>query len=226
MNGVKVIFIRHFIAFLLVIGGISLGNAAGMFQPFHYPADRSLHTFQHQKSGCIYAVGECNADLLVKIVLAGVQDANSKHVAGSGRPMNSSKNTVGVSTDDGLDDLEKGMLYLLSDVETAAIYFVSLAKRGDVDGQFALAVMYYIGTGTVLTDKVQAKKWFSKSAGKGHLFAQLAIGYMYRNGIGGLVNDFYADQYYSVACPILKVNLTKFSKIKIGSEIVREECDL
>jgi len=193
----------------------------------YYSEDNQPYFSSYAQSvSCIHFIVECDASSFKEIILVGVLGASSMSSFRSNGSVDRLVAELDQVVGAGVDDLKKGVRSLLDDTGEAGKYFINSAKSGSSNGQFAIAVMHYVGVGDIVINWRQAKEWFKMSADNGHIYAQLALGYMYRNGIGVLINDYYADKYFSMACPILKVNLTKFSKIKIGSEIVREECDL
>ncbi|WP_198262731.1 tetratricopeptide repeat protein [sulfur-oxidizing endosymbiont of Gigantopelta aegis] len=82
----------------------------------------------------------------------------------------------------------------------------NMAKKGNRDAQFALAVMYYQGSG-MISDMGMAYKWMRKSAEKNHPQAQYNLGIMMANGQGSDVDlvgayawlKISADNAYSAA---------------------------
>lgn len=69
----------------------------------------------------------------------------------------------------------------------------SMAKKGEKNAQFALAILYYQGKG-VMSDMGEAQKWMRKSAQQNHNQAQYNLGIMLANGQGSGVDlvDAYA----------------------------------
>ena len=66
----------------------------------------------------------------------------------------------GATLQDGLNAFEKG------DYKTAFTIFEDLAKKGDVEAQFELGMMYANGEG-VRQDDFKAKEWYEKAASQG-----------------------------------------------------------
>ncbi len=58
-----------------------------------------------------------------------------------------------------------------------------LAERGDVEAQFTLGYMYYMGTG-VPQSKSTAVRWYKKAADQGDPTAKYNLGYLYLYGDG------------------------------------------
>ena len=66
------------------------------------------------------------------------------------------------------------------------------AMQGDVDAQFDLGIMYYLGEGVPEDDR-EAVKWLRKAAEEGLAPAQSQLGLMYYNGAG--VPEDYVKAY-------------------------------
>ncbi len=73
--------------------------------------------------------------------------------------------------------------YRRGDYETAHREWYPQAEQGNVDAQFFLGAMYYLGEG-VPQDNHQAAKWFGLAAEQGLAAAQFHLGIMYRTGEG------------------------------------------
>ena len=58
-----------------------------------------------------------------------------------------------------------------------------LAKQGDAEAQFKLAISYAHGKGVEL-NYLEAMKWLGKAARQGDVKAQSYLGFCYRHGIG------------------------------------------
>jgi len=74
----------------------------------------------------------------------------------------SSTSSVYADFDDGWDAYEKG------DYKTAFIEWEAAAKRGDIDAQYNLGLMYNNGKGALQDDK-QAVYWYWKAAEQGNV---------------------------------------------------------
>ncbi|KAF9901531.1 hypothetical protein EC991_006042 [Linnemannia zychae] len=72
------------------------------------------------------------------------------------------------------------------------------AKLGDMDGQYILGDMYYVGDG-VQQDYQAARGWLIKAANQGHVQAQNDVGYMYQHGLGVLQDYVTAMEWYRKA---------------------------
>ncbi len=57
------------------------------------------------------------------------------------------------------------------------------AMSGDVNAQYALGNMYYIGAATDI-DYKEGLKWFKEAASKGHMQSEYELGYIYYEGRG------------------------------------------
>ena len=55
--------------------------------------------------------------------------------------------------------------------------------QGDIDGQYYLGLMYFVGLG-LNQDYTEASKWFEKSANQGNAKAQSNLGALYHFGKG------------------------------------------
>jgi len=60
---------------------------------------------------------------------------------------------------------------------------LALARRGDVEAQYAVGDMYFKGRGTWV-DLDKAQTWFRRAAAQGHRKAEFKLGYMYLKGVG------------------------------------------
>lgn len=69
------------------------------------------------------------------------------------------------------------------DYATAIRLWGTLADRGDVRAQVALAIIYATGRG-VPQDYAAAASWYRKAADQGYVNAQYNLGLMYANGQG------------------------------------------
>lgn len=75
---------------------------------------------------------------------------------------------------------------------------LALAKQGDVEAQFKLGLMYYIGE-SVSQDYKQAAYWFEKAATQGSADAQNNLGLMYDKGQGVTKNLIKAHMWANIA---------------------------
>lgn len=73
--------------------------------------------------------------------------------------------------------------YRRGDFAAAARAFEPLARRGDADAQYSLAVLYDLGQG-VARDLQAAAAWYRQAAEQGVSEAQFNLGAMYANGEG------------------------------------------
>ena len=73
-----------------------------------------------------------------------------------------------------------------------------LAKKGDKEAQYQLAVMYGNGQGTAV-DPAKAAEWMLKSARQGYERAQYSMGVLYEEGAGVKIDRSKAVYWYSVA---------------------------
>ena len=85
--------------------------------------------------------------------------------------------SFGANFDDGVNAYEKG------DYKTALTIFEDLAKKGDIDAQYNLGLMYDNGYG-VKQDYKKAFEWYEKAANQGIAKAQHNLGVMYERGQG------------------------------------------
>lgn len=93
---------------------------------------------------------------------------------------------------DGWAAVERG------DYATAVKEFLPLAKQGNADAQYNLAILYTIGEG-VPQNHVQALEWLSKAAEQDHVKAQYNLGLMYYQGTGVPKNNTLALKWYRKA---------------------------
>ncbi len=73
-----------------------------------------------------------------------------------------------------------------------------LAKKGNADAAYQLAMAYKEGRG-VIENSVEAAKWFRKAAEQGHADAQFNLGFSYRAGRGSLQNFSEAVKWFEKA---------------------------
>jgi TPR repeat protein len=73
-----------------------------------------------------------------------------------------------------------------------------LAKKGDKQAQYQLAVMYSNGQGTA-EDPAKAAQWMMKSARQGYKRAQYSMGVLYEEGTGVKKDRKKAIYWYSAA---------------------------
>ena len=76
--------------------------------------------------------------------------------------------------------------------------WLAVAKKGDVDAQHNIAVMYQKGQG-VPQDYPQAVRWYTRAAERGHATAQHNLAVMHQNGEGVLKDDGPAAKWYARA---------------------------
>ena len=90
------------------------------------------------------------------------------------------KSTSGVSSKRGRKSGKAAKL----DYENYSPQLERAASNGDVEAQYALAMLYFSGEGGVTENKRESTYWLEKAARNGHLTAQTAMGIMWENGIG------------------------------------------
>lgn len=73
--------------------------------------------------------------------------------------------------------------------ENKWIPLIEAADGGDVEAQYALAVVYEKGRGDIPKNLVQARKWYERAAEQGHTNSQNKLAVMYYHGMGGLQQD-------------------------------------
>ena len=101
--------------------------------------------------------------------------------------------SFGANFDDGVNAYEKG------DYKTALTIFEDLAKKGDIDAQYNLGLMYDNGRG-VKQDYKKAFEWYEKAANQGYASAQNNLGVMYGNGYGVREDKKIAKEWFGKAC--------------------------
>ena len=72
------------------------------------------------------------------------------------------------------------------------------AKRGDIEAQFELAMMYAFGNGVAKNEKV-AFSWFHKSARNGHIEAKYYMGLAFLEGRGVKKQLHLAKYWFKLA---------------------------
>lgn len=80
----------------------------------------------------------------------------------------------------------------------AAYWLERAAKKGNVNGQFYLATLYYTGQGLQKSYE-QAAKWFNLAAGQGDVRAQNNLGALYQMGYGVEQDYKKAAEWYQKA---------------------------
>lgn len=84
--------------------------------------------------------------------------------------------------------------------------YQSSALKGNAEGQYKLAEMYYDGQG-VRQNKAEAVKWYKASAELGYVDAQFQMGYLYEHGLHVKQNDAEAAAWYKkVVHALIKKN--------------------
>jgi|688.fasta_scaffold561217_1 TPR repeat protein len=84
--------------------------------------------------------------------------------------------------------------------------YQSSALKGNAEGQYKLAEMYYDGQG-VRQNKAEAVKWYKASAELGYIDAQFQMGYLYEHGLHVKQNDAEAAAWYKkVVHSLIKKN--------------------
>lgn len=92
--------------------------------------------------------------------------------------------------------VERGLAaYERGDYATAVREFRAEALKGQMDGQFNLALMLEQGLGLQKNDE-DAVRWYRRAAQQGHFMAQVNLGRMYANGQGVERNDAEAARWF------------------------------
>lgn len=76
--------------------------------------------------------------------------------------------------------------------------FDALAKQGDANAQFNLALLYAEGK-DLPQDYVKARYWHAKAARQGHAVAQYSLALMHHKGLGIPQNDAKSARWYRLA---------------------------
>ena len=79
--------------------------------------------------------------------------------------------------------------------QEAAAQWAPLAKQGDADAQFNLALLYHSGSGVKL-DEARAVQLYQLSAGNGNYYAQQFLTVAYQEGWFGLPKDMKKADYW------------------------------
>jgi len=88
--------------------------------------------------------------------------------------------------------------YSQGDFRTAFDEFKILAEEGEINSQFAIAIMYDEGQG-VSQDHAQAAHWYRKAAAQGHRKAQYNLAFAYDKGEGVEQDSAEAIKWYRKA---------------------------
>lgn len=78
-------------------------------------------------------------------------------------------------------------------------YEFELAKSGNVDAQYNVAMNFLNGDEGFPKDYIKAKKWFELASNQGDPSAQNALGIMYLNGFGVEKNIDTSEYFYRLA---------------------------
>lgn len=78
-------------------------------------------------------------------------------------------------------------------------YEFNLAKSGNVDAQYNVAMNFLNGDDGFPKDYLQAKKWFTLASEQGDSSAQNALGIIYLRGFDGEKNLEKSEYYYRLA---------------------------
>ena len=103
------------------------------------------------------------------------------------------------------------------DYARAVTILKPLARKGDKQAQYQMAVLYKNGQGTKENPKNSAY-WMDKSARQGYKRAQYSLGILYEEGIGVKKNKKSAIYWYSAAAKQGHKNAEKrLQKIQTGN---------
>lgn len=78
-------------------------------------------------------------------------------------------------------------------------YQLELAKAGNIDAQYNVAMNFLNGIDGFPKDEKVAKEWLEKAAKKGDASSQNGLGIMYLRGIGGEKDLNKSEYYYRLA---------------------------
>ena len=112
---------------------------------------------------------------------------------------------LSASFEDGLKAAKK------DDYKTAFKKWQALAKKGDVNTQATVAVLYHTGQG-VSKDYKKAFYWYKKAAEQGNAASQANLGVMYAKGTGTQRNMVESYAWYTLAA-------TAHKDKKVGNEL-------
>ncbi|SCA58364.1 hypothetical protein AB751O23_AA_00330 [Chlamydiales bacterium SCGC AB-751-O23] len=84
------------------------------------------------------------------------------------------------------------------DLKESFKWFHRAAKKGNVEAQYKLGMMYFNAKGTV-RDYHLSFVWYRRAAQKGYAKAQNALGYLYETGLGTQKNSSQAALWYEKA---------------------------
>lgn len=71
-----------------------------------------------------------------------------------------------------------------------------LARDGDADAQYQLAIRYETGTHNLPQNWNLALYWFKQSAQRGHILAMQNLAHLYQDGVGGIAVDQKTARYW------------------------------
>lgn len=78
-------------------------------------------------------------------------------------------------------------------------WYASAAEQGQMDAQYALALIAMDGAGGAARDEETAGLWMLEAARRGHVFAQFDLGNMYAQGDGVAQSDANAATWFEAA---------------------------
>lgn len=120
------------------------------------------------------------------------------------------------------DDFEDGLRFSINgDYNSAAASFRKAEKRGEVEAQFNLALMYEEGRG-VTQDYKQAAMWYQNAAEQDHAGAQIKLGEMLYEGRGIKQDNVEAYKWFSIAKEKKKRDAKK-NLIKVENKMTRPQ---
>ncbi|MCH1429885.1 MAG: sel1 repeat family protein [Chlamydiales bacterium] len=96
------------------------------------------------------------------------------------------------------NQLLQGLSGQSKDFKEAFKWFHRAAKKGNIEAQYKLGMMYFNAKGTV-RDYHLAFVWYRRAAQKGYAKAQNALGYMYEAGLGTRKDATQAAHWYEKA---------------------------
>ena len=89
-------------------------------------------------------------------------------------------------------------LYDQGDLDRAIWVWQIAANAGDVDAQFSLGHMYFLGRGVAI-DLAESGRWYRLAAQQGHAAAQLNLGNAYHFGRGVPIDEAQAVRWWTLA---------------------------
>mgnify|MGYP001360015693 CR=1 FL=1 len=91
---------------------------------------------------------------------------------------------------------ERAITYLHSDMHEFARWIKKSAKVNQMQAQYNLGMLYYLGDGGIEQNFVESEKWHLKAAHQGHIKSMLILAELYRDGNDVIPKDAVKSSFW------------------------------